>query len=167
VGMNVHINGEMISGKGRYVFTGEDGHTVTVHIKHHDRVTIRSEQFDITVINSDMFFNIETSMLDRHLLHLGAKRHTITGNKLCQEDAELEHAAHAGGNATEHNHGQIEAALQQKYGGIQVPLHGLIGQTWRNAVVCGKSWVGGVGDYVASDLFASDYFFNFYTQSQQ
>jgi len=139
---------------------------VTVDVQHHDRVLITSDEFAITVINSDMFFNIETALLDRQLLRLGAPRHTITDHKLCGQENEVDVTKlHRSNTTSEHSHGQVEAALQRKYGGVQVPLHGLIGQTWRNAIVCGKNWIGAVTDYVASDLFASDYFFNFYKSS--
>jgi hypothetical protein len=167
-GMFVSIHGEAVEPKGRYSFTAKDGQVVIVHIQHHDRVVIRSDEFIITVTNSDMFFNLETTLLDRQLLRLGAPRHTITDHVLCQQEQDastiiLTPTHGRPHNSTmEHNHGRVEAILQQKYGGAQVPLHGLIGQTWRNALVCGKNWIGSVADYVASDLYASDYFFNFY-----
>jgi len=108
-------------------------------------------------------------MLNHQLLKLGAPKHNITDHKLCNIEIEadatvLEHVAHHHEhNATfAHNHGAVEAELQRKYGGAQIPLHGLVGQTWRNVLVCGKHWTGGVHDYVASSLFASDYFFNFF-----
>jgi hypothetical protein len=163
--MFVAINGDAIAHKGRYSFTSTSGEVVTVEIKHHDRVTITTAEFIITAINSDMFFNLETSMINRHLLRLGAPKHSITDRTLCTAENNMDTTKlvhNAEHNSTQHNHGQVEAELQKKYGGVQVPLHGLIGQTWRHAIVCGKNWIGAVTDYVASDLFASDYFFNFY-----
>jgi len=43
-----------------------------------------------------------------------------------------------------------------------VPMHGLIGQTWRNVEICNHAWVGDASDYVTSGLFATDSAFNFY-----
>jgi len=163
-GMTLKINGQIMH-RGTYKFATKSGDVVVTY-RSHQQAQISSPQFSFLIYNSDMFFNIETGLNDRRLLRLGSSRHAITDSHLCAkedhvDESKVQHQQHSD-DVVEHNHGAVEAALQKKYGGAQVPLHGLIGQTWRNAVVCGKNWVGSVPDYVASDLFASDYFFNFF-----
>jgi len=101
------------------------------------------------LVNADYFFNLAVSALDHDMLMAGSKKHTITDRATC----------------TQHSHGAIEAALLKKYQ-VAFPVHGLVGQTWRNVEVCGKQWIGSVQDYVVSNLFSSDYTYNFYNSTQ-
>jgi len=86
----------------------------------------------------------------REILKAGAAHHLIESSDLCRSEP--------GKNS---NSLAVEAKLSSYYGN-QYPIHGLIGQTWRNSQVCGKVWVGVVDDYVASSLFADDFTFNYY-----
>jgi hypothetical protein len=161
VGLHVFIDGERIS-YGNYQLQA-NGTMVAIKFHHHGSIFIKTHEFSFTIYNSDMFFNLEASLLDQRLLHIGAPKHTITDSTLCKKEENVDETKFQTSEIKhKHNHGAVEAAIEKKYGGIQIPLHGLIGQTWRNVLVCGKNWVGAVTDYVCSDLFASDYFFNFY-----
>lgn len=156
------IDGELMK-KGNYKLQA-NGTEVSIKYQHHGEVFIKTHEFTFKIQNSDMFFNMETAMLDHHLLLVGAPKHTITDSTLCKKEETVDDTKFQTSQIKhQHNHGAIESAIEKKYGGVQVPLHGLVGQTWRNVLVCGKNWVGTVTDYVCSDLFASDYFFNFYT----
>lgn len=139
----------------------------SVHFHEHRSVTIETPTFRIKVINSDYFFNLEIAVLDHHLLKLGAAHHTITDRQICDHHL---HAHQERDNSendemdtthASHDHGLVEKALFAKYG-VDVQLHGLIGQTWRNVLVCGKNYVGVTNDYIVSDLFGTNYFYNFF-----
>jgi len=58
----------------------------------------------------------------------------------------------------------VEDEMSKHY--PRVPIHGLIGQTWRNAVICNHDWVGDASDYVTTSLFAHDSAFNYYGTQQ-
>jgi hypothetical protein len=161
VGMHIDMDGEKLA-KGNYQFN-TNGSDVTIHFKNRGTVQINTQQFVFNIFNSDTFFNMEASMLDEVLLRIGSPKHTITDSSLCRKEEALDESKLQRSQIKQvHNHGAVEAAIDKKYGGTQVPLHGLIGQTWRNVLVCGKHWVGSVTDYLASDLFAQDYVFNFF-----
>jgi hypothetical protein len=109
--------------------------------------------FNIDVVNSDYFFNLGMSLKNRETLRIGSKRHTITDHSICEQDR-------VGYSGAAGNHGAIESSLAKKYHNAPIAIHGLIGQTWRNVRVCDKDWMGAVQDYVTSNLFSSDSFFN-------
>jgi len=77
---------------------------------------------------------------------LEARKHTVTDRETC---------------AQANVRGVIDQVLVKKYH-VTFPVHGLLGQTWRNVDVCGKQWMGTPQDYIVSNLFASDYTYNFF-----
>jgi hypothetical protein len=148
-GMTVFINEQRLT-KGHYQFNTVDGE-VQVRAIGNSKVSIASKSFSFEVANADYFFNLGVSVFDRDMLHAGSKKHTITDSATC---------------AQQNTQGVLEAALLKKYH-VTYPVHGLIGQTWRNVDVCGKKWIGSVQDYIVSNLFAQDYVFNFYNSTSQ
>jgi len=143
----------------------EQGNTATLKYNTFGQVHIKTNMFDIKIVNSDMFFNLQVSLLDASMLRVGRTPHTITDHEICSHDkhghaqvSDMDSDAHAS-----HDHGLVESIMMKKYH-ANFPVHGLIGQTWRNVVVCGKHWVGTVQDYVvSSSLFGGDYYYNFYS----
>jgi len=99
------------------------------------------------------------------MLLAGRMKHTITDSAICSHDKYGHAKVNDGREELQHDHGMVEAALLKKYP-MNWPMHGLIGQTWRNVLICGKHWMGGVQDYVVSSLFGHDYYYNFYKQTQ-
>jgi hypothetical protein len=120
-------------------------------LKYHKNgaVEIRTEIMDFEIINSDMFLNIKASLKSPQLLRTGAPRHTVTDRNICKTNSET------------NDHQLIESTVAKKYP-ITTPLHGLIGQTWRNVKVCGHDWMGTVQDYIVSSLFGTEYHYNNY-----
>jgi len=104
--------------------------------------------FDIT--NSDYFMNIGASLSDHELLRAGSRSRFVTQHELCKSQ-------------TTHDYQLIEQTVSKLYP-VRTPLHGLVGQTWRNVKVCGRDWMGVVEDYLVSDLFGTEYHYNYFTQ---
>jgi hypothetical protein len=144
----------------RWPISNDSSAVATLQYNVFGEASVHTPLLDIRVVNSDYFFNMEVSLLDQAILRAGAKKHTVTDREICHQDqngqAQIEHA--------EHQHGMVEAALMKKYH-TDYPLHGLIGQTWRNVLVCGKHWMGAVNDYVVNSLFSDDYYFNYYKRA--
>jgi len=112
-------------------------------------VSIHTELIDFEVTNSDMFMNIQVSLKSQQLLRTGEVKHTVTDQAICKTNSET------------HDHQLIESTVAKKYP-ITTPLHGLMGQTWRNVKVCGRDWMGTVQDYLIPTLFSSEYNYNHY-----
>jgi len=148
-GMTVFINEQRLT-KGHYQFNTADGE-VKIRAIGSSKLSIASKSFSFELANADYFFNLAVSALDRDMLQTGSKKHTITDATTC---------------AQQNTAGVIEASLLKKYHAT-FPVHGLIGQTWRNVEVCGKKLIGTVQDYIVSNLFAQDYVFNFYNSTSQ
>jgi hypothetical protein len=146
-GLRIWINDQEIT-RGTYIRAITN---TTAYIKYHHNghVEIRTEIMNFDITNSDMFMNIHVALNNRQLLHVGAIKHTVTDHKICRT------------NSDTHNHQLIESTVAAKYP-VTIPLHGLIGQTWRNVKVCNRDWMGTTEDYIASDLFAKDYHYNYY-----
>jgi hypothetical protein len=118
------------------------------------RLSLDLPQFHVEVINSDYFFNMEVSLKDTSILRAGMKQVKLRQKFLCASE----------GMKTSERMERVESRMAQFY--PRVPIHGLIGQTWRNALICDHSWVGDASDYVTSGLFATDSAFNYYGTSQ-
>lgn len=118
------------------------------------RLSLDLPQFHVEVINSDYFFNMEVSLKDTSILRAGMKQVKLREKVLCASE----------GMKSSDRMEHVESRMAQHY--PRVPIHGLIGQTWRNALVCDHPWVGDASDYVTSSLFATDSAFNYYGTSQ-
>jgi len=114
------------------------------------RFSIDVPQFTIEVTNSDYFFNLEVSLKDSTVLRSGAKKTNLHKKFLCSSS----------GVKSDDRLRMVEDEMAQHY--PRIPMHGLIGQTWRNSVICDHAWVGDASDYVTSGIFAHDSAFNYY-----
>jgi len=135
-GMKVFVDGQYISGTEENKKVDLDNGAY-IHVQSYDQVTIQSKTFRISVVNSDLFFNTQFTLLDAELLTLGSPR------------IQLKSYASANSTATY----------------PAVPIHGLIGQTWKNAVYeNGHYYEGHIDDYVlpSRDIFGTDFVFTNY-----
>lgn len=97
------------------------GNTASIALTGHDQMTVRTSQFLIQVTNSDHFFNLQVSLLDDKLLQAGALPFRAEGSS-SKQLAHLYPAA---------------------------PVHGLLGQTWKNVVYEGNHpYEGEIEDYL-------------------
>jgi hypothetical protein len=118
----------------------------TLFYFHSNRLIVESGMFLIVCVNADGFFNLEVQLRDATLLSAGQRFVQVT------------------------NPETASVMLSTAY--PQVPIHGLIGQTWRNVKYkYGDSeqlWEGRTDDYLieSHNLFGTGYRFNyFYAQS--
>jgi len=103
-----------------------------------DRFSLRTSLFHIEVINSDQFFNLRFVLLDNDLLIAGATKLVLT-------------------------HAPELRELDATY--PSAPVHGLIGQTWRNVVYPeGRAFEGSVEDYIiqSRDIFDPIFPFSYF-----
>jgi len=128
--------------------------TGSVQFTQKGKFTIDLPQFTVEVTNSDYFFNLEVSLKDSGILRSGAKSTKLHKKFLCSST----------GMKSSERLAIVEDEMSKHY--PRVPIHGLIGQTWRNAVICDHAWVGDASDYVTSSLFAYDSAFNYYGTAQ-
>jgi len=124
--------------------------TGSVKFSQKSKFTIDVPQFTIEVTNSDYFFNLEVSLKDASILRSGSKRTNLHTKFLCS----------ASGMKSSDRLVAVEDEMAKHY--PRVPIHGLIGQTWRNAVICDHAWVGDASDYVTSSIYSYDSAFNYY-----
>jgi len=100
-----------------------------------DQLTVRSDLFVVTAKNSDYFFNLEVRLLDEDLLRAGSLRTEVEGNSGAQ--------------------------VSQLY--PDAPIHGLIGQTWKNVVYSDDVLIEGeIDDYMigSRSLFDTQFVFS-------
>jgi hypothetical protein len=135
--------------RGAHIKELSQNATGSLRFHHNGRVDISTEIMGLEIVNSDMFMNIRASLKDQQLLKVGSTKHTVTDKAICKTNTETS------------NHQLIEATVAKKYP-VTTPLHGLIGQTWRNVLTCGRNWMGTVQDYMVSDLFASDNHYSYF-----
>lgn len=147
-GLRVWVNDiELPRGGGNFSLSEKTQASIT--FDKYGKVHIRTEIMDFEVSNSDMFMNVGVALMNQELLRVGSKKHTITDKVICKHNEES------------YNHEFVEARVAKKYP-ISTPLHGLIGQTWRNLKICGREWMGTVQDYVVSSLFGTDYHYKYF-----
>jgi hypothetical protein len=147
-GMRVWVN-DMEIKRGAHINRLASNVTGSLRYHHNGKVDINTDVMGLQIVNSDMFFNIRAALKDEQLLRVGSTKHTVTDKAVCKTNSET------------HNHQLVESTVAKKYP-VTTPLHGLIGQTWRNVLVCGRNWMGTVQDYLVSDLFASDNHYNYF-----
>jgi hypothetical protein len=110
-----------------------------VHAKNPNTFILQTELFTIEVVNSDNFFNIMTVIVDRHVLEAGQSKKPVLlkASQSTQHDASSPFP--------------------------DLPIHGFIGQTWKNAVYpAGRPFAGEVADYEVKGAYAIDSVFNYY-----
>jgi len=127
----------------KFSFTTQHG-VMSISHPSTGNVEIRSPNFSFNVVNSDSFVNLEAALLNSQLLQAGAKHHNV---KHCTNSYEIERSV-------------------SKHYPIKNYIHGLVGQTWRAVTFCDQPYQGAVGDYIASDLFSSDYRYNFFNATE-
>jgi len=113
---------------------------ISINFVAYDRLIVSNGEFHMVIVNSDYFVNIQLSMIDPEPLLLGREQVTVQGS---------------------HDDSGVYPTM---------PLHGLIGQTWKNIHYGdGRLYEGDVDDYLlaSNDLFGSDFTFNKFQRSQQ
>jgi hypothetical protein len=120
--------------------------------------SFRNNDYLLSIINSDYFFNMNFAIVDRQILNAGSRLLTFTG-EICERESQLHNKLLAADSQHQHTT-IIKAKLLATY--PSYPLHGLIGQTWRNVEYCGKYFEGSVDDYVTGDLFGNIHTFNYF-----
>jgi hypothetical protein len=147
-GMRVWVDDKEIQ-RGAHIKQLAQNVTGSLRYHHNGKVDIHTDVMGLEIANSDMFMNIRAALNDQQLLKVGSTKHTVKDRAICKTNTET------------HNHQLIESTVAKKYP-VTTPLHGLIGQTWRNVLVCGREWMGTVQDYMVSDLFASDNHYSYF-----
>jgi hypothetical protein len=128
--------------KRRLILTTHDQYHASILRVGVNVVVINTLFFKMTVSNSDGFFNLAISMHDDNLMRHGAVKMTICGGDMTGQDG----VGIVGGPAYP-----------------TVPIHGVIGQTWKNAVYCaGHLYEGEWEDYQIDNLFDRDFRYNQY-----
>jgi hypothetical protein len=126
--------------KKRLILTTPDEYHVSVLRTSKNQIVINSLFFKMTISNSDHFFNVAIAMHDDNLMKHGATKLVLCGG----DGTGLDGVGMIGGPSYPH-----------------VPVHGIIGQTWRNAVYCGGLlYEGQWDDYELKSLFDNDFRFN-------
>jgi len=126
--------------KKRLILTTPDGYHVSVLQTSSNTIVVNSLFFKMTISNSDHFFNIAVAMHDDNLMKHGSAKHVICG-----------------GDGT----GTDGVAMVSGINYPSVPIHGIIGQTWKNAVYCGGNLYEGQWDnYQVNNLFDNDFRYN-------
>jgi len=122
-GLQLWLNdAPVIAAPGKLAYKSADESTFLAHPSN-DRFVLRTPLFQVEVTNSDHFFNLRVMLLDEDLLHAGAT------------PLVLRHAS------------AEPAELTAVY--PSAPIHGLIGQTWRNVRYAeGRAYEGAVEDYM-------------------
>jgi hypothetical protein len=148
-GLTLLIDNKAISVSSHlHVIHSSGNQTMTMIFKENDQVSISTNAFHFKIVNSDFFFNMDFGIKDTSLLQQGAPFLEIDG-EVCEKESHSTKRTSA-----------IKSKLSAVYPNI--PLHGLIGQTWRNAEYCGRYFEGSVDDYVTGGLFSNDHTFNYF-----
>jgi len=144
VGINIIENGveRPLHLKRRLILTTNDQYHASILRVNVNTIVINTLFFKMTVTNSEGFLNLAISMHDDNLMRHGAAKMIICAGDLSGKDG----AAMIGGPAYP-----------------TVPIHGVIGQTWKNAVYCGAHlYEGEWEDYQVDSLFNNDFRYNEY-----
>lgn len=159
-GLRVFIDGEeKFAEPGLNIDISEEANVTTAVVQYmkHNTVTILTDLFDIELVNSDYFFNLGVVLKNRHIVTAGRPRHVVPSG-VCK----AEHQARTSHKESHsHENSPVRHDLLHHY--PDLPIHGLVGQTWRNAIYCGNQYEGSVDDYVVGSLWGTDFTFNQYT----
>jgi hypothetical protein len=128
--------------KRRLIVTTSDQYHASILRVGANTIVINTLFFKMTVSNSEGFLNLAIAMHDDNLMRHGAAKMTICAGDLTGMDG----VGSVGGPAYP-----------------TVPIHGVIGQTWKNAVYCGGHlYEGEWEDYQIDSLFDNDFRYNKY-----
>jgi len=154
-GMKVFINDREIHASQETRRLRNKNATALISYEKKDTFNVYTDLMVIRIVNSDYFFNLDFGLKDQSILIAGSPALQING-EICERESRV----HKSELATTGS--QIKKQLASTY--PSVPLHGLIGQTWRNAIYCGRYFEGSVDDYVTGGLFSNEHTFNFFNQ---
>jgi hypothetical protein len=150
-GLTLLVNDKVITVSAHvHIYHGLNNQTMTIVYKQNDEVVISTNGLYFKIVNSDYFFNMDFGVRDSSIIQKGATHLSIKG-EVCEVESRSVQTT---------RNGAIQAKLKATYPNI--PLHGLLGQTWRNAVFCGRYFEGNVDDYVTSGLFSNEHTFNYF-----
>lgn len=154
-GMRVFVNDKEVSaGKHIHRFTAGNSSNAIMQYSSTSVVEINTDSMFIRIANSDYFFNIDFGLKNSQVLIAGTKPLHITG-EVCEIESRTPRS-----QLQADTKAIIAKKLKETYPAY--PLHGLIGQTWRNAVYCGRYFEGSVDDYVTGGLFSNEHTFNYF-----
>lgn len=142
--LNIVENGveRVLNLKRRLIVTTSDQYHASILRVNANTIVINTLFFKMTVSNSEGFLNLAIAMHDDNLMRHGAAKMTICAGDLSGQDG----VGMIGGPAYP-----------------TVPIHGVIGQTWKNAVYCGGHlYEGEWDDYQLNSLFDNDFRYNQY-----
>jgi len=133
-------DGKSINLHKRLIVTTPDEYHVSVLQTSKNQIVINSLFFKMTISNSNHFFNLAIAMHDDNLMKHGAQKLVLCGG----DGTGLDGVGMIGGPSYP-----------------SVPVHGVIGQTWKNAVYCGqRMYEGEWEDYEVKGLFDNDFRYN-------
>lgn len=147
--LNIVENGveRVLNLKRRLIVTTSDQYHASILRVNTNTIVINTLFFKMTVSNSDGFLNLAIAMHDDNLMRHGAAKMTICAGDLSGQDG----VGMIGGPAYP-----------------TVPIHGVIGQTWKNAVYCGaRLYEGEWDDYQLNSLFDNDFRYNQYIDEKE
>lgn len=147
-GMTMHImeNGKerVLNLKRRLIVTTSDQYHASILRVSANTIVINTLFFKMTVSNSEGFLNLAIAMHDDNLMRHGAAKMTICAGDLSGQDG-------------------VGSVAGPAY--PTVPIHGVIGQTWKNAVYCGaRLYEGDWEDYQVDSMFSTDFRYNQYVE---
>jgi hypothetical protein len=134
-GMHVLLNGNKVGLDASFYL----GQAARIHVKSHQHIHVHiHDLFIVDITNADHFFNMAVQMLRRDWTQAGAKKIKLT-------------------------YASPVNALSDAFPNI--PLHGLLGITWRNVIYPGgRMYEGDVMDYVVDnhDIFETAFMYSQY-----
>jgi len=138
-GMSVWINDFSLPSKYNTTLHSSKGNTTFLSFPHPKQLFITTELFAIEINNADTFFNLQVQLLDDAVLSSGSQATIVEGK-----------------------YNNVEEAGSSVY--PDVPLHGLIGQTWKNILYRNGAAIveGEVDDYMVEtrNLFDPNFLFS-------
>jgi len=117
-----------------YHFTHD---SAIIRFSHRDQLLVETSDWLIRVTNSDHFFNLDVALLQPEVMRLGSTFVRLPSNSL--------------------SNGLLDGLFPS------APIHGLIGQTWKNVeYMHGGLFEGDPLDYIVddADIFGSSFIFN-------
>jgi len=112
-----------------------------VHLLDHNKLVLVLDSVVLTIMNSDNFVNFDLTLTDSSLLDLGGVRHVVPNLSTPSSIA----------------------TLLTKWYGASNPLHGLIGQTWRNVVYANqKLYQGDITEYLLNNIADHNFVYSLY-----
>ncbi len=147
-GMHVEINEEELSlRKLAYVYTNDKENTL--YLENKNLLSITTNEFIINIINADMFFNFEITLVNQNILQTGSDF-----MKISDEVCNLAHV-HKPENSP------IRAEVLKYF--PEIEIHGLVGQTWKNIDYCGNVYEGEIDDYITDGKYGTNFPFNYFS----